>query len=1048
MKKILTGCCFLTIILSSAQGSLMDQLQIKSPQTYAFEKYGNIPVNLYTGMIDMKVPLCNLNIDGESPINVLLSYDSSGFIPHKKGDLGGMGWSLIAGGRISRNVNRMPDEYQGNPQSLGGNPFDSGLNLHGFLTGVRLSPLTNTQAYNLYSGAGGISASNWWLGSSANGYEGEPDLFNFSVLGLSGKFMIGNDGKVLVESNDPNIKVDVSGLQSYGTVNDCKLTPSQIIIKDGKGNTYYFGGDFSKLEVSYSVPSYNGTGNNTTSPYYTINAWSVNKIDFANGKTITFNYVSDNLNLNFCQKDIANTQANNAKVLSLDTFFQDGARSGYVKNCPGGIVGCMTSSESGGSNSENYILLKKSLLESISYNNTSIFINYKDVGYPIVQHNLATKFLNEFVIDYVSLKQGNNVIKNYQFNYVDYGGTNKRPFLNSITETKSNSKYLFEYYNTGNLPKYYTKGIDHWGFWNGKDTNTTLLAYDTYNSTTGDYTLNNTVRDPNISLYNVGLLSKITYPTSGYTTFEYEPQYYGKRIERNSGSAFLPTLTNNSGYIGGARIKRQYDYSENGGLTNEKEYQYSTALNGTTSSGILMNWPRYVYFIEWIGSGFYSNLFLKNSSNVQQNSLDSYNIGYSKVYEIDKNKGYVEHNFYSYQDTPDLLSPDTSNIRNYFDNPPSSGIYPSYPNNLYKNFKNLYGIDKSIMRGRPKSDIIYTQNSVTPIKMVEYSYTDNTDYNPNNNQDNNNYVSINHLSGEWVQGYKRYFNSSALKKKTTTDYLNGNSIVSTTDYYFESALNLNLTREINTLSDNNQIKTTYQYTEDLRHGNQPQQNIPPYQSVPYMVVKNMIGIPLIISSYRNNIFQNRNQTTFDYNPSTAVVLPKSSIKYSEDQTITTPNNGYGSVVVPNPAYGITDITYDQYDSKGNLQQYTPNSGIPVAIIWGYNQTQPIAKIEGATYAQVSSLATAIINASDTDALAVPGSDESALLNALETFRNDSTLAGYQITTYTHDPLIGVRSITPPSGIRETYIYDTANRLKEVRDVNGTILKSYEYHYKP
>ncbi|WP_184552753.1 hypothetical protein [Chryseobacterium sediminis] len=107
MKKILFICNFLITAMSFSQGNVMDQMQIKTPQTYAFEKYGNIPVNLYTGMIDMRIPLYNLNIDGENSINVMLSYDSSGFIPHKKGDLGGMGWSLIAGGRISRTVRLM-----------------------------------------------------------------------------------------------------------------------------------------------------------------------------------------------------------------------------------------------------------------------------------------------------------------------------------------------------------------------------------------------------------------------------------------------------------------------------------------------------------------------------------------------------------------------------------------------------------------------------------------------------------------------------------------------------------------------------------------------------------------------------------------------------------------------------------------------------------------------------------------------------------------------------------------------------------------------------
>ena len=182
MRKLLITYCFLMAVLDYAQLT-MQQLQIKSPETYAFEKYGNVPVNLYSGMIDMRIPLYNLNIDGENSINVLLSYDSSGFLPHKKSDLGGMGWSLIAGGRISRSVNRMPDEYMGNPTSSGSNPFDTGADLNGFLTGVRLNPYSNVQVYNLNSGAGGINGADWRLGTAANGYEGEPDSFNFSVLG-------------------------------------------------------------------------------------------------------------------------------------------------------------------------------------------------------------------------------------------------------------------------------------------------------------------------------------------------------------------------------------------------------------------------------------------------------------------------------------------------------------------------------------------------------------------------------------------------------------------------------------------------------------------------------------------------------------------------------------------------------------------------------------------------------------------------------------------------------------------------------------------------
>ena len=64
------------------------------------------------------------------------------------------------------------------------------------------------------------------------------------------------------------------------------------------------------------------------------------------------------------------------------------------------------------------------------------------------------------------------------------------------------------------------------------------------------------------------------------------------------------------------------------------------------------------------------------------------------------------------------------------------------------------------------------------------------------------------------------------------------------------------------------------------------------------------------------------------------------------------------------------------------------------------------------------------------------------------FTPTAALSGFQITTYPYAPLIGVRSITPPSGIREYYYYDAANRLQSIKDANGNLLKEFDYNYKP
>jgi hypothetical protein len=96
-----------------------------------------------------------------------------------------------------------------------------------------------------------------------------------------------------------------------------------------------------------------------------------------------------------------------------------------------------------------------------------------------------------------------------------------------------------------------------------------------------------------------------------------------------------------------------------------------------------------------------------------------------------------------------------------------------------------------------------------------------------------------------------------------------------------------------------------------------------------------------------------------------------------------------------------------------------------------------------------------VNSSINDAQLSTDASEQSLISALDVFRNNSALSNYQISTYTYDPLIGVKSITPPSGIREIYVYDTSNRLKEVKqldkDAAGNpvykIVKEYKYNYK-
>lgn len=755
---------------------------------------------------------------------------------------------------------------------------------------------------------------------------------------------------------------------------------------------------------------------NVFSDFAYINSFSISKIVFNNNKTIRFNYENPNTPFSydycglFTTSNIQNVK-NNSKLFSFDSFYQDGASIEQIYDCPGGFFqGCFQDIVGQNLPKIYYTLLKKSILQSIEFENYKIQFSYKDTGYPIQHEQNASGiiYLNEFVIDKVETFFNTSLIRKSTFEYQDLGGTHKRPFLSKVYEQTGEKNYTFEYYDTANLPPYYTKGIDHWGYWNGNDSNTQLTVNDTYSTTTGDYTLNNTLRDANTSKASVGLLKKIVYPTKGYTIFEYEPHFYAKRIERNSSSAFLPTLTNNGGICGGARIKKQIDFDDAFPPTQAKtkEYKYTNNYSSTTSSGMLMNWPRYIYYFESTSAaGINIKRIITSSSNVQQNSLDSYNVGYAKVYEID-GTGYIEHNYTSYESFPDKLLPDTNNLKEYV-----TSFGSTSPVNLYKNYSNLYGNDTKELRGRELSQRIFTSGG-TLKKQTEYFYNDLFNFN-SSLIDDNNYITIHHLSGLWVQAYKKYFNSFSLNKTVETSYLPSGNLTITNRFDYNSPSHLNLTsKNVSNSKTGEVIETKYFYPQDIQMASKPFRN--------ELLTKNIVSNPLVTQTYRGVEKLSEEEITYSNDANSSnLLLPKSLLS------------------LKNNLPAETKITYNNYDVKGNVTQYTQENGMPVTVLWGYNKTLPIAKIENATLTQIS---TAL------------GTDVATLQNNSETYFTSinglrSTMSNVMITTYTYLPLIGIRTITDPKGDTTTFNYDNFNRLQNVKDKNGNILSENRYHFK-
>lgn len=130
-----------------------------------------------------------------------------------------------------------------------------------------------------------------------------------------------------------------------------------------------------------------------------------------------------------------------------------------------------------------------------------------------------------------------------------------------------------------------------------------------------------------------------------------------------------------------------------------------------------------------------------------------------------------------------------------------------------------------------------------------------------------------------------------------------------------------------------------------------------------------------------------------------------------------------------------------YDDWGNVLEYKTKEGIYVSQIWGYNNTKVIAELKNATYA---SIAVSTVNALKTNSNAATY-NETTLVSQQTSLRNAFPQAF--VTTYTYRPLVGLTSVTDVNGVKESYQYDSFNRLYRVLNNDELIIKEYSYNIK-
>ena len=150
----------------------MPSILPQSPEATSFAKFGNYQVNLFTGLPDISIPLYEIKV-GEISVPISINYHASGVKVNDWGSWVGTGWSLSAGGSVSRRIMGLPDEQGGNNYLSGNHPVRDVSTLD-LKTTADLDYIKNINA--------GI-------------IDGEPDIFSYNFPGKSGQFVFNqNDG--------------------------------------------------------------------------------------------------------------------------------------------------------------------------------------------------------------------------------------------------------------------------------------------------------------------------------------------------------------------------------------------------------------------------------------------------------------------------------------------------------------------------------------------------------------------------------------------------------------------------------------------------------------------------------------------------------------------------------------------------------------------------------------------------------------------------------------------------------------------------------------
>jgi YD repeat-containing protein len=1039
-----------------------------SPTAGSLGKYGEYPVSLYNGLVNIGQDIVTVQ-SGHLALNVSLSYHASGNRPSDIPGWVGLGFSLNAGGVITRVIKDLPDDLTGG--------------FYAYNTTVKYywDNFPNTHFVEKYF---------------SGDVDPRSDVYQFNFCGKTGEFVFDMDRNIHFKQKVP-FKIEPLGI--LGGFAGFKVTTDD-------GTIYTFG----QTERSIRTQPLGPTNEPPTS-------WYLTKIENLSGDLIELKYTTPNSKYRYkkygSRKEVAGyfydpAQAelgdplvtgptitlNNSvdEVVYLDEIDFNNGKLLFGKSTrldptymPGGIT-------------STNIEEKKLDLITLKDGNDNVVKKWKFEYFENSTERLKLKNL---------IVQGSDLadVQKYSFEY---------NFLK------------FPLPPTGAVGEdpYFTNDVDYWGYYNGAVNGDNKIPK-MYISELGVFS-GSAYRSVNPLLGKMEMLEKINYPTGGYAQFDFESNDYSAQGEsfaadqnplfesgtppesfefsydreeggfdtdpstltftvtesthiytKYSSAADGPAhglgnpgqiyefdywtpagtytmadlfLTANLSLPANADITRAHFFAtvykigppvaiiakpgpgmriksivtSDGITTTTRSFEYKQ-VGTAVSSGYLSVFPAFGTSLQRFASNIYGTYIASDPINDVGEGAP---IGYSRVVERFQDNSYIVHNYTTYGDHPDDNMPFTNPVSDYrLAHKSSNDFLRGLETNT--DYFNTAGV----LQKRTMNNYEVLTGSLTEVPSIELKPTVSIlDFSSQ----------VNNVNGTLTSFYNVH--SCFLYNTTRTEQLFDKDglhpVTTSTTKYYDNLQHLQPSRIQVTGSDGSVLTTATSFPDDYARGtafiNYLQDNHFTAYPVEQVAYREKGGVNNIVSgdiiTYKTTGAALADQLL---KLETASPVSLAAFKFSNRATGVLPPSSTPAAFDPDAHYK-TAVTYSLYDTKGNLLELTKRNGIKTAYVWGYKQQMPVAEVVGSGYAAALALVTpSVFDNPSSDA---PVRTE---LNKIRT-----GLPGAMVTTYTYKPLIGTTSQVDPSGKVVYYEYDPFGRLKLMRDQNNAILKKFDYKY--